>query len=221
MSLVADSRSEVERELSRVLLEYPGLSVDRHLVSEITLTGILDIEASGVFIKSYPVRIVVHKDYPSSVPTVYETGFCVPRDRDRHINDDGSACLFVPDARWKHWPAGATLLDFIRGPVHCFFLSQAYFDLTGNWIFGERPHGDKGIIDFYLEEVGVLNPGSLYKCLALIPLDQYSANKRCPCGSGSTLLECHGIAINHIQKHVPGDRIAEVLGLLKRQRYLR
>jgi hypothetical protein len=64
---------------------------------------------------------------------------------------DGTACVLLPDERWRLWPVGAPLLRFLTGPLHSFFLAQTMVEEEEPWPFGQLAHGAKGIFQFYRE----------------------------------------------------------------------
>jgi hypothetical protein len=72
---------------------------------------------------------------------------------DRHLFTNGNCCLFVKEETWKYYPKGTTIADFIKDTITYYFLNQTYYELTGNWLWGERSHGFFGIIEFYQDEL--------------------------------------------------------------------
>jgi hypothetical protein len=144
-------------------------------------------------IDRYSIEIKIPQNYPESIPIVKEIGARLPKTIDRHFFPfDKSACLFLRDERYKYFPPGSSIIDFIKGPVENFFLSQTYFDSTGKWLFGERSHGSDGIIEFYSEELGT----DKYQAIKIF-LEYLSSKKcikghrDCYCGSGKKLRDCH------------------------------
>lgn len=200
---------------------YPNLIATIGKNGTVDVEGIFDVCADDKHIDSFSIRIEIPPDYPMTVPRVFETGGKIPRIADRHINPDGSACLFVPDARWKHWPPGSDLVRFVSGPVYYYFLGQAFYDLEGRWLFGERPHGDDGVIDYYKEELGLNSLGAVYKCLKVATSGRSGAtnrNRLCVCGGGKAMEQCHKEKISLISENIPRQRLFEVMAMLKRRR---
>lgn len=157
----------------------------------------------------FSIEVLLPDDYPSSPPQVYEVGGAIPRSADRHVNPDGSACLFAPPDRWYKCPPGTELKAFLDGPVREYFFSQAFYDLTRRWPFGEWGHGDLGIVEFYAERLGLLN------ILAIRIFLNHAANPKafrhwqCPCGSGHKAIQCHGPKIIELSRVVPPFELAE------------
>jgi len=214
------SDEPLSSEIRALLGHYPSFE---HIMGDDGLAvvqGDLEILADGRFIDTFSIRIELLPPYPEVVPKVYETAGKIPRIADRHINPDGSACLFVPDARWKHWPVGRSLVEFVSSPVYYFFLSQAFFELEGKWLFGERPHGDDGVIDYYKEELGLEKLDHVYQCIELATIPSITQSKLrapCVCGSNMPLESCHSSQIDRIANSVPYQRLLEVMGMIRRQ----
>ena len=111
----------------------------------------------------YNIEIEIPNNYPKSIPKIRELNGAIKKVPRQHFNRDGTACLFVKDEAFKYLNNKLTIIDFINGPVKDFFISQHYFSLTGKWIYGERGHGDKGIIEFYKEEIGTEDKNVIIK----------------------------------------------------------
>ncbi len=142
------------------------------------IRGALPITADdGTELDRYQIEVKLPADFPKSVPVVRETAGKIPRTPDRHVNDDGTACLFVRDETWKYWNNRSTLVDFIRGPIHQFFLGQTYYSENGVWPFGQRKHFAEGVAEYYFEELdtkSLMVVASFLQCIALHTLDRCS-----------------------------------------------
>jgi hypothetical protein len=174
-----------------VTAEFPDLRV---LVvnGKVQVKGSFPLILKGKTIKRYSVLIILPNDYPKSLPIVYEIGGQIPRLRDRHIHQDhGACCLFVPDERWQHFPEDALFIEFLRGPVHDFFLWQASIELAGSHLIPARAHGAEGIIESYKELLGTDNLETIVKCLDYLSRKEVKGHWRCFCGSNERLRQCH------------------------------
>jgi len=61
----------------------------------------------------------------------------------------------------------------------------------GNFITGELAHGTDGIIQDYMEMLGLSKPTQIIYALELLGKKRRSANKKlCPCGCGKRLGQC-------------------------------
>jgi hypothetical protein len=142
-------------------------------------------------ITEFAIRMEVSCRYPSVEPKVFETGNWIPRNPDRHINLDGDCCVTV----WEHWLATApnhSIGSFINGPLNEYFLSQFWFEKTGKWPFGERPHGDAGMEEAFADALGIANRREALLChLRLLSQAWPKGHWACPCGSGKIVRNCH------------------------------
>lgn len=147
-------------------------------------------------IDRYLIEIKIPHDYPKSIPLVREIEGRLPKIKDRHFNESNdefnkTACLFLPEERYKYYPKGSSIIDFINGPVNSFFLSQTNFDLTGQWLYGQRGHGLNGIIEFYCEELGTKNIQVIIKFIEYLSKKELKGHWDCYCGSNKKIRQCH------------------------------
>ncbi|MBD3337581.1 MAG: hypothetical protein GF353_00640 [Candidatus Lokiarchaeota archaeon] len=194
------SISQFQETLKKQLMtDYPSL----HVVEDHSLTiirGSLFIYDSTRTreLDRYSIEIIIPKDYTRQLPLVREIGGRLPKILDRHfIPPTDIACLFFPDERYKYYPPGSTIIDFIRGPVESFFRSQTYFDLNGKWPYGERGHGLKGLIEFYSELLGTNDIIVIKKFLKYLSKEKIKGSWKCYCGSYKRLQDCH---FSHLSK---------------------
>lgn len=175
---------------SEVETAYPGLRVSL-AEGQLAITGTFPVQHDGSAIDFFRIRVEVPKAFPRDLPTVFETEGRIPWIADRHVESSGKACLFVPDERWKYFSENGTLLDFLRGPVHAFFLSQHVFENTGKWPFGARSHGVDGIAEAYAEELGSADLELVCRYLDVLRKSEVKGHWPCPCGNGKKLRDCH------------------------------
>jgi hypothetical protein len=175
-------------------------------------------DPSGVVeAERFSVEIELAADHPDGVPTVREIDGRIPRVQDRHVNRDGSACVFVIDERWKAWPPGGTLTDFINGPVYDFFVWQAGVELTGTPPFAARPHQVAGVREFYEEAAQTKDPLIVLTFLLKLAEEELDLGEDCYCGRRATLRECHFSRVRLFRGRVSLKRAGEVLVALKNQ----
>ena len=191
------------QELRNSLLQYPKLEL-LGTDDTFTIQGDWDVFGESKYIRSYKIQIIIPDNYPHELPRVFEIGSQIKRIEDRHINVyDGSACLFAPPERWEKWPPTLGLKDFLNGPVKEFFFSQAYFDLTGIWPFGDRKHGDDGIIEYYLDRLKLENENQLFDMLKYFQYNNPMRQWKCPCDHTRRLKTCHWDAFINLRKIIP------------------
>ncbi len=159
-------------------------------------------------ISEYDIKMVLAESYPKREPKVFEVGERIPRCPDRHINDDGDCCVTV----WEHWLVSSedhSFAAFLNGPLNEFFLGQYWYEKTGRWPFGERPHGQKGLEEAYADALGIPNKKKdLLYHLRLLSQDWPKGHWLCPCGSGKRLRHCHQHDLMTLHEKVP-PRIAK------------
>jgi hypothetical protein len=168
---------------------YPTL----HVVIEdriVRVRGTFPITHEGQELDRYLIEITIPDDYPETVPAVREVEGRLPKTAERHFDEGGMACLFVPDEREWLWPRGASFLEFLEGPVRSFFLFQSIVSRGGTWPHGERSHGVDGLFEFYREKIGTDDLGAVLRYVEYLSLpDVHGAP--CPCGSGRKAKKCH------------------------------
>lgn len=153
-------------------------------------------------ITEFEIRMELSGHYPREEPKVFEVGGRIPRIPDRHINPGGDCCVTV----WEHWLATASdqsVLSYINGPLHEYFLGQLCFEKTGLWPFGERAHGYEGFQEAVADALGVPNKKeSLIYYLRLLSQGWPRGHWLCPCGSGVRLRHCHRDDMAAMQRRI-------------------
>lgn len=159
--------------------------------NQVFLTGSFPIEHEGQIIDHYAIEIEFPQTYPKGIPLVREVGGRIPRTPDRHIYATEDVCLFLPLEVSSAYPEGTSLLAFLNGPVQSFFVGQSIFELTGEWPFGQRSHGDEGYAEYVTEVTGVKDKDAIYRFILAMQKDEIKGYWDCPCGSGKKLRNCH------------------------------
>jgi hypothetical protein len=180
-------------EVSDVISSYPGLS-EVIVDGNFALKGALNFEASFGKLEKinacFDVVIIIPSGYPQNLPTVYPDGFKFDH-RFEHVNPNGSCCLEVPIEERRIFNQSATLLGFINTLVVPFLYSYCYFIKHGQFPFGDRGHGEEGVLQYYKELFGSKNYRYTISALRDLYLSGYKPHEKCPCGSGKKLLRCH------------------------------
>jgi hypothetical protein len=168
-----------------------GLRITQADRFPVTLEGLFEVEGPKGPVDAYEVRIEFSRDFPMVPPVVFDVGERLPRDIDRHVYSDGHACLEV----WPVWLAqnpAATAVTVLNGPVRNFFLSQSYYEATGEWPFGEYSHGHEGQREALRDAVradSTADKDLLWRVYGLLkPPRRQNA---CPCGSRRLYRKCH------------------------------
>ncbi len=184
------------------------------------IRGALPIgEGNNSELDRYQIEIELPEDFPNSLPTVKETAGKIPRNPDRHINDDGTACLFVREETAMYWNRQTSLADFISGPVYQFFLGQTYYTEHGDWPFGQREHGAQGIAQFYFDELGTTSLFVVTSFLGCLTNPAWDRKRLCYCGSKKTLSYCHLNKVVSLRAQIPQsiarDSLKQINSLLR------
>lgn len=216
--MVLQKKKLEDIELS--LRSYPDLRLTIN-ANEISIDGSWVVEQDGIVIQTYSILIKISENYPVDVPKVYEVSGKIPKKADRHINPIlGDACLFVEDERWEIWPLNTSFIKFLEGPVHNFFLYQAYFEVMGHYPHGERKHGIEGKIEYYFEKLNVNSEKVVLKLIESVP-KQHSHREQCPCGNKKKFKYCHLPALTKIKENSSLQIMEKTLKELMDRRILR
>lgn len=182
---------------------------------QLVLTGVYPLIDNGRVVDRYHIEVLVPAGGPrDGIPVVKETAERIPWTPERHMNGDGSACLFVPEDFWYEHPQGMDLLSFLKGPVLAFFVSQSLIERGEPWPYGARPHGNEGIVDFYAAFLGTSDPARIKACLKMIIDKKLKGHRHCPCGSGRPLRDCHVSVLQRLRSRIPRDVAKASLGRL-------
>ena len=105
----------------------------------------------------------------------------------------------APDHKFK---------TFLTGIMHDFFVGQTCFEVKGEWPFGERLHGQAGVLGSFADVLGVANDTTIVvQHLKLLSMREIKGHNSCPCGSGRKLRQCHREKLEELTKRI-GPAIA-------------
>ena len=191
----------LEREKREVEREYPDLRF--RLASDlIILEGDFPVVAEEKVRDRYAVEITLARDHPKSLPVVREVAGRIPRERDRHINGNGTCCVLLSDERWKSWPVGAPLVEYLNGPLRNFFICQSLVEAGDPWPIDQLAHGADGIRASYAELLGTDNINMIRGYLACLAAKKVKGHWPCPCGGGKRLRDCHWTQVLDLRKKI-------------------
>jgi hypothetical protein len=167
----------------------------------VQVRGSYAVRDGGVVLDRYQVEIRFPRDYPKTVPVVEEIGGRIPRITDRHISADGTACLLVPE-EWL-LAGDQSFRAFLDGPVKNFFLGQLLVEAGKPWPFGERSHGYDGLIESYMELLGITDRTRVIAYFDCLRRKALKGHFDCPCGSNKRLRNCHRAQLQALAKSIP------------------
>jgi hypothetical protein len=204
-----------QKEKAEVEAYYPDLhcAVENDLVY---VRGSFAVIFEGHVLDRYSVELQLSRNHPTGLPAVRETGGRIPHRDDRHINTaDGTACVLIPDERWRLWPVGAPLLKFLTGPLHSFFLAQTMIEEREPWPFGQWAHGAKGVFQYYRELLKTSDLRVITTYLDYLASKKVKGHWDCPCKSGKTLRDCHFGQIKNLREKISRKDAEKSLTMLK------
>lgn len=116
----------------------------------------------------------------------------IPRDGKFHVNNDDTLCLGSPLSLLKKIANSPSLSGFAETCVVPFLYAVSNkLQNGGDFAFSELAHGKKGVLDDYMEVLGLKRPEDVHKALDLLGMKRRLANKRaCPCNCGKRLGSC-------------------------------
>lgn len=197
--VVALLMSQVEEAQVR----HAGLELVTTASGEIIARGPLgfSIEHGGRIVEDeYSVELGFVNSYPDLPPRVFDADGKIDRSFAHFMKDD-SFCLGAPVEVRLKFSKHRNLLRFLDEQVVPYLFSYSYKTETGALPFGERSHGDVGLLEFYMEyfEVPVGPTLKLLRCLAD---SKTPPAMRCPCDSGASLSACHGPRLAELKPHL-------------------
>lgn len=192
-------------DLSRDLRDtYPTLHAFRNMAGHVEIAGAFVVRGTaGEELDRYSISIVLLPEFPDKLPVVRETGARIPWHENRHVERDGSACVMIEEDRWRCFPAGSSILNFIDVPAANFFLSQSYFEEHGEWPLGEWKHGLYGIIQYYGWLIDTEDNLTVHRFLYMLAKQDTKPHYECPCGSGKKIKRCCYTKVSELRRKIP------------------
>jgi hypothetical protein len=176
--------------LEEFLTDYNGMSLRPESGKPLVVAGRFRFTATsdkaGSITDSFDLRIEIERDFPRSVPTVFETGGKIPRTGDFHVNPNGSLCL-GSHLRLKlilsNYP---DLCAYTKNCIVPYLYAVSYkLQHGGTMVFSELPHGVPGEFADYRELLGLdANAGVLLSFERLGQKRRIANKLPCPCGCG-------------------------------------
>jgi len=195
-------KQQIIQQIIELGEKYPKLSYYRERGNKFEILGDIElIDSDKIDWGSFSIRIEISNEYPSNIPIVFETKKKIPWKYSRHLNLEGECCL-SPEVE-EHIILGRnyTLIDYLEKLVVPFFVSQRYFELTGNWLNGQYSHNTEGLLEYYkerfqTEEIKII----IVSFKVLFGEINLGRNDKCYCNSGKNFKKCHGLILNDFRK---------------------
>lgn len=196
--------------VSELIKNYPGMSIGPYKDRILILKGNLRFKARGPNSKEiddgYNLEISIPENFPHALPKVVETGNKIPRDGNHHVNPDHTLCLGSPLRILKKIYERPNIVGFVEECLIPYLYAVSLkLQNGGNFIFSELAHGEQGIIDDYLDLLGLYNREQVVYAINLLGIKKRLANKKpCPCGCGKRLGACSfHYRMNFLRKMAP------------------
>lgn len=181
---------ELSYEVKNLLSDQPRLAVVED-GAEFIIQGVYkySLDYNGRIAQGEKnIKLIVQKDFPNSIPKFYL--FDYP-DHIEHIYKDGNVCLATIGELIYFLNAHPSLAAFIEKFVNAFIYTLDWFAKYKTYPFGDRKHGYKGLLDYYLNDLK-LTKGQYTKMVTMVYENKYRGHLPCVCGSGKKLRDCHG-----------------------------
>jgi len=167
---------------------------------------------------SYDIEITVPHEFPSAIPKVRERAKRIPRNGDYHINPDDTLCLGSPLRLLQKIAQEPTLPGF-AGKCLVPYLYAVTFKMEngGKFIFDELAHGTRGVLDDYMNLLGVDDEEQVIQTLRILSMKRREGNKMaCPCVCGRNLGKCKfNLKIHALRKLASRSWYKEHVGELR------
>lgn len=196
--------SVLDRDVKAFLRKYISFEIAKPVNPQVlTIKGMVDvIDDVGHFWERFEVAIVIEASkYHYVVPKVYALGTNVYKTPNWHIAPNGECCLDIPHKLILESKRGINLIGFYQGKVYPFFANYCYKKETGNYANGEYDHLEAGIVQFYTEELGLVDKKEVLSLInfALTNNAKVGRNELCPVCGGNKYKKCCGSVIGRLK----------------------
>lgn len=143
---------ELKYEIKKLLDSQQGLEVDKK-GKEYIIQGLYkySLDYNGCIIQGKrEIKLVVQDDFPNSIPKLYISNY---PEHIEHIYTDGNVCLATTGEMIYFLNENPSLISFINRFVNSFIYTLDWFDKYKTYPFGDRKHGYRGSIDYYLNDL--------------------------------------------------------------------
>lgn len=160
---------------------------------------------TGLWINDYYlVEIAIPPDYPGTLPTVKEIGGKI-ENAYPHFSKKGerTLCLGTPTDLWLRFQQKKTILYFVHYLLIPALYAHAYWKQKNTMPpWGDRRHGSLGLADFFADFFQVYDLYQILQLLSALLYLSFDWDSQCPCGSRSSLNQCHAVQLRQL-KAVP------------------
>ncbi|WP_417745607.1 hypothetical protein [Rosistilla oblonga] len=137
----------------------------------------------------YQIEVAVSASYPKMPPTVKETSGHIPLSFHRFTSSN-NLCLAAPIEVIRIFYRDKTLDGYVSNLVLPYLINFQHQKRYGTLPFGELPHGDEGILNYYQTRFATDILPTL-RLLKLLANNKTGCLIKCPCGTGLSIRDCH------------------------------
>lgn len=206
--MMAEQLKDIRIQFEELRLEYPGLSLSYNSQEIFLIQGMLDFTATynEVPIEDvFDIAMLIPKDFPRSIPEVWETGGRIPRDH--HTYDHGGLCLGALLAIRMTIAQDPSLKAYVKDLVIPYLYSFRYKELYKEMPYGELSHGGQGILEYYCNLFNTTSHQVVIGFLELLA-GKYRGHHLCPCGTGLKIRNCHGSLLQELSTYMGKEAFA-------------
>jgi hypothetical protein len=204
---------QIKKQVKKLRLKYPLLKSKREYGRIREVLGTLKAVAVYQNIEyycQYDIKICIPRNYPLTIPLVFETGGKI--DKNFHRNPNGALCLASPAELKLKFNRSKTLINFVDNLVIPFLFSHKHFIETGRMPYGELAHGSAGIYQYYCEYFNTDDPRIITEYLScLLEVHDNTNNRPCPCGSGKSISNCHKDKLNYFRQSLSSKELNNIV----------
>lgn len=192
------------REAHPGLVVRPGFAGLR-LVGDFSFSA----HAAGTTIRDcYDLEILVPRDFPRELPSVFERGGRIPASF--HTNPDGTLCLGSKLRLLSDLAEQPTLMGYADRCLVPYLFAHAYWERTGALPWADLVHGPAGLIQDYREMFRAKDANEVVAILTALATRRRVANKLpCSCGAGRRLGVCHGRDLTFLRRRCSRKQFRE------------
>lgn len=187
-------------DIQSTLEKFPGLILIYKNNKPYSLNGNIVIkDYDGIYQGDYDIEIIIPTNYPYGFPVLYEKGIKIERKSDRHINNEGKACLEVDLEIYFIEKKGITLLFFTEHYVYNYLCGQIYYQYYNEWPGEAWEHEGAGQYESFAKYLKIQDKGIIIKILGhIVTKPKPIRTSECLCGSGKKYRYCHKTQIEEL-----------------------
>lgn len=210
--------------VDKLLAEYPNLEIveygSNHIPQSIQGVFAMDSVHNEIrFAKCYTIRINLSVD---KLPTVKDIGHHIDVNYP-HRYTNRELCLGTNTEIIVTCVVDGIFDVYLwfKKFVIPYYYSYEYYNRMGEYPFGERSHGTKGILEYYMDNFNFETHKQAYDFISFVQgHKKYRGHFYCPCGSGKRIRNCHKEAFERALAPNIKERINEDLKIVKRMKII-